>query len=125
MRYHLSLHLYYNIWKQRNKVVCSALFITRQLIILSLWISPLSAGMQDNLEKAFSALGMSNNVTSAGGYQDQTGVFIRAAVFLVAQRSTMRSFFPYKCPIIGLAVGESIFLWAGLAISMGQLLPNC
>jgi len=36
---------------------------------------PLSAGMQDNLEKAFSALGMSNNVTSAGGYQDQTGGF--------------------------------------------------
>jgi conjugative transfer pilus assembly protein TraH len=31
--------------------------------------------MQDNLEKAFGVLGMANNVTTAGGYQDQTGGF--------------------------------------------------
>lgn len=37
--------------------------------------SPLSAGMQDNLEKAFQALGMANNITEGGGYQDQTGGF--------------------------------------------------
>jgi conjugative transfer pilus assembly protein TraH len=35
----------------------------------------LQAGMQENLDKAFMALGMANNVTKAGGYQDQTGGF--------------------------------------------------
>ncbi len=37
--------------------------------------TPLSASMQDNLEKAFQTLGMANNVTKGGGYQDQTGGF--------------------------------------------------
>ncbi|MBA3814683.1 MAG: conjugal transfer protein TraH, partial [Alphaproteobacteria bacterium] len=45
------------------------------LMCLILSTCPLSAGMQDNLEKAFGVLGMSNNVTTAGGYQDQTGGF--------------------------------------------------
>ncbi len=45
------------------------------LVCLLLSTCPLSAGMQDNLEKAFGVLGMSNNVTTAGGYQDQTGGF--------------------------------------------------
>jgi conjugative transfer pilus assembly protein TraH len=45
------------------------------LMILLLLELPLKAGMQDNLEKAFGALGMANNVTTAGGYQDQTGGF--------------------------------------------------
>ncbi|MBA3814729.1 MAG: conjugal transfer protein TraH [Alphaproteobacteria bacterium] len=45
------------------------------LICLILSTCPLCAGMQDNLEKAFGTLGMSNNVTTAGGYQDQTGGF--------------------------------------------------
>jgi conjugative transfer pilus assembly protein TraH len=31
--------------------------------------------MQNNLEKAFQALGMANNITEGGGYQDQTGGF--------------------------------------------------
>jgi hypothetical protein len=31
--------------------------------------------MQDNLEKAFQTLGMANNITEGGGYQDQTGGF--------------------------------------------------
>lgn len=37
--------------------------------------SPLSATMQDNLEKAFQTLGLAHNVTTGGGYQDQTGGF--------------------------------------------------
>ncbi|MBA3814533.1 MAG: conjugal transfer protein TraH [Alphaproteobacteria bacterium] len=45
------------------------------LVCLLLSTCPLYAGMQDNLEKAFGVLGMSNNVTTAGGYQDQTGGF--------------------------------------------------
>jgi conjugative transfer pilus assembly protein TraH len=45
------------------------------LMALLLLSAPLKAGMQDNLEKAFGALGMANNVTNAGGYQDQTGGF--------------------------------------------------
>jgi len=42
---------------------------------LLLFTSSLQAGMQENLEQAFGALGMSNNVNEAGGYQDQTGGF--------------------------------------------------
>src|ERR1700723_192676 len=45
------------------------------LICLFLLSSPLSAGMEENLNRAFNKLGMSNNVTTAGGYQDQTGGF--------------------------------------------------
>lgn len=44
-------------------------------VLLFFMASPLSANMQDNLEKAFGALGMPNNMTTAGGYQDQTGGF--------------------------------------------------
>lgn len=47
------------------------------ILLLTLWISfmkaSLYAGMEANLEKAFQSLGMANNVTSSGGYQDQTG----------------------------------------------------
>lgn len=45
------------------------------LILLILLGTASNAGMQDNLERAFGALGMSNNMTTAGGYQDQTGGF--------------------------------------------------
>jgi conjugative transfer pilus assembly protein TraH len=45
------------------------------LMYMTLFTASAFAGMQDNLEKAFGALGMSNNLTTAGGYQDQTGGF--------------------------------------------------
>lgn len=46
------------------------------LLLSSLLITQsLQANMQTNLDKAFSALGMSHNVTGSGGYQDQTGGF--------------------------------------------------
>lgn len=45
------------------------------IVIFFLFISPLSANMQQNLDSAFKALGMGNNLTSAGGYHDQTGGF--------------------------------------------------
>lgn len=48
------------------------LTMTLCLLFLS---SSLSASMQANLEKAFQALGMANNITEGGGYQDQTGGF--------------------------------------------------
>ncbi|MBP9691735.1 MAG: conjugal transfer protein TraH [Alphaproteobacteria bacterium] len=48
------------------------IFLGLCLLLLSL---PLSAGMQDNLEKAFQTLGMANNITEGGGYQDQSGGF--------------------------------------------------
>ena len=37
--------------------------------------SSLSASMQANLDQAFKTLGLSHNVTTGGGYQDQTGGF--------------------------------------------------
>lgn len=45
------------------------------LLLVSFVTTSQAAGMQDNLEKAFGALGMSSNLTSGGGYQDQTGGF--------------------------------------------------
>jgi len=47
----------------------------KMLLCLLLLSSSLSASMQDNLEKAFKTLGMANNITEGGGYQDQTGGF--------------------------------------------------
>ncbi len=43
------------------------------ILYFSLMNRSLQAGMEANLEKAFQSLGMANNVTSSGGYQDQTG----------------------------------------------------
>lgn len=37
--------------------------------------APLSAGMQENLEKAFQSLGVANNVTGPSSYHDQAGGF--------------------------------------------------
>ncbi len=45
------------------------------LVCLVLLNLPLQANMQSNLEQAFQSLGMANNVTKSGGYQDQTGGF--------------------------------------------------
>ncbi|MBP9691876.1 MAG: conjugal transfer protein TraH [Alphaproteobacteria bacterium] len=57
------------------KKVCSWRKGSTSLLCLFLSISSLSANMQKNLESAFTALGMANNVTAGGGYQDQTGGF--------------------------------------------------
>lgn len=50
------------------------LFLCFAAILLT-WSSPLSATMEANLNKAFQTLGLSHNVTTGGGYQDQTGGF--------------------------------------------------
>src|SRR3989338_10843702 len=52
------------------KKVLLSLFLS--LLLLS---SPLSATREANLDKAFRTLGMAHNVTTGGGYQDQTGGF--------------------------------------------------
>lgn len=52
---------------------CASVFSST--IILQNCNTPLSASMQDNLEKAFQTLGLAHNVTEGGGYQDQTGGF--------------------------------------------------
>jgi len=44
-------------------------------LISFLLTSPLAASMKENLEKAFKSLGMAHNITTPGGYQDQTGGF--------------------------------------------------
>lgn len=53
----------------------------KKIVLLSIFLylsacgSHLFASMQDNLEKAFETLGLSHNVTDAGGYEDQRGGF--------------------------------------------------
>ena len=71
------------------------LIIPISLILLS---SSLSAGMQDNLEKAFGALGMSNNVTEAGGYQDQTGGFYTGGSVFARSKVNNAELFSLQMP---------------------------
>src|SRR3989338_5106108 len=102
------------------KKVLLSLFLS--LLLLS---SPLSATMEANLDKAFRTLGMAHNVTTGGGYQDQTGGFIRAGVYLPGLKSIMRICFPFSFLIIVPGVEVLIYLQGGLAISMRKpLLPS-
>jgi conjugative transfer pilus assembly protein TraH len=68
------------------------------LICLLLLSSSLKAGMQDNLEKAFGALGMSNNVTNGGGYQDQTGGFYTGGSVFARGRVNNSELFSLQMP---------------------------
>ena len=100
----------------------------KTLIYLLLLTSSASAGMQDNLEKAFGALGMSNNVTTAGGYQDQTGgfytggsVFGRGRVNNVELLSLQMPHYRAGCGGIDLFLGGFSFVNAA---QFTQLLRN-
>ncbi|MBA3814609.1 MAG: conjugal transfer protein TraH, partial [Alphaproteobacteria bacterium] len=68
------------------------------LVCLILSTCPLSAGMQDNLEKAFGVLGMSNNVTTAGGYQDQTGGFYTGGSVFARSKVNNAELFSLQMP---------------------------
>jgi len=61
-------------------------------------ITDSQADMQKNLEKAFGALGMSNNVTEAGGYQDQTGGFYTGGSVFARSKVNNADLFSLQMP---------------------------
>lgn len=72
------------------------------IIFLVLWScllnSSLQASMEANLEKAFQSLGMANNVTSSGGYQDQTGGYYTGGNVFARSRVNNPDLFTLQLP---------------------------
>lgn len=60
--------------------------------------SSLSAGMQQNLESAFKTLGMANNITEGGGYQDQTGGFYTGGSVFARSKANNADLFSLQMP---------------------------
>ncbi len=56
------------------------------------------AGMHENLEKAFQALGMGHNVTEGGGYQDQTGGFYTGGSLFARSKVHQADLFSLQMP---------------------------
>ncbi len=67
---------------------------------LSLFLlgSSVQAGMQENLEKAFKSLGMANNLTRGGGYEDQTGGFYTGGSLFARSRVNDAELFSLQLP---------------------------
>lgn len=72
--------------------------VLKTLICLVFLYGPLQAGMQENLETAFKALGMSNNVTTGGGYQDQTGGFYTGGSVFARSKVHQSELFSLQLP---------------------------
>lgn len=98
------------------------------LVCLIFLTSPLSAGMQDNLEKAFSHLGMANNVTEAGGYQDQTGGFYTGGSVFARSKVNNAELFSLQMPHYRSGCGGIDLFMGGFsyinAAAFTQLLRN-
>ena len=70
-------------------------------ILLGLFLlsSPLyGKGMQKNLEKAFEVLGMANNITEGGGYQDQRGGFYTGGSIFARSKANNAEIFSLQMP---------------------------
>ncbi len=68
------------------------------LFLLILLSSPIKAGMHENLEKAFQALGMGHNITDGGGYQDQTGGFYTGGSLFARSKINNADLFSLQMP---------------------------
>ncbi len=83
--------------------ICSKLILHRKIkiflgIMIILCGSSLSAGMKENLEKAFTSLGMANNLTTGGGYQDQTGGFYTGGSVFARSKVNNADLFSLQLP---------------------------
>lgn len=72
--------------------------VLKTLICLVFLYEPSTASMQENLETAFKALGMSNNVTTSGGYQDQTGGFYTGGSVFARSKVHQSELFSLQLP---------------------------
>lgn len=73
------------------------LFLTL-IVSSSLLNSSIHADMKSNLEKAFQSLGMANNVSSSGGYQDQTGGYYTGGNVFARSRVNNPDLFTMQLP---------------------------
>lgn len=98
------------------------------LMYVTLLSSSAFAGMQDNLEKAFGALGMSNNLTTAGGYQDQTGGFYTGGSVFARSKVNNAELFSLQMPHYRSGCGGIDLFMGGFsyinAAAFTQLLRN-
>lgn len=98
------------------------------LMYMTVVTSSLSAGMEDNLEKAFGALGMSNNLTTAGGYQDQTGGFYTGGSVFARSKVNNAELFSLQMPHYRAGCGGIDLFMGGFSYINGaaftQLLRN-
>lgn len=98
------------------------------LMYVTIVTSPLVAGMQDNLEKAFGALGMSNNMTNGGGYQDQTGGFYTGGSVFARSKVNNAELFSLQMPHYRAGCGGIDLFMGGFsyinAAAFTQLLRN-
>ncbi len=101
---------------------CASVFSST--IILQNCNTPLSASMQDNLEKAFQTLGLAHNVTEGGGYQDQTGGFYTGGRVFARSKVNNADLLSLQLPHYRAGCGGLISLWAALAISMPNNLSH-
>ncbi len=68
------------------------------LMLTSPFLNGAHAGMQESLEGAFRAMGLSNNVTSGGGYQDQTGGFYTGGSLFARGKAHNAELFSLQMP---------------------------
>lgn len=68
------------------------------LLLTVMSLDPSRAGMQENLESAFRSLGMSHNVTSSGGYEDQTGGFYTGGSVFARSKVHQSELFSLQLP---------------------------
>ena len=90
------------------------------LLCLLLLGSGLQAGMQENLEKAFKILGMPNNITEGGGYQDQTGGFYTGGSVFARSKATDAEIFSLQLPHYRSGCGGIDLFLGGFSYITGQ-----
>jgi len=86
------------LWHSIFPIKLGTRIALRSLICLLVLSTSLSAGMQDNLEKAFQALGMAHNVTTGGGYEDQTGGFYTGGSVFARSKANNVDLFSVQMP---------------------------
>lgn len=119
--------LLYYIYRQITRKKLRA--IVAYLLLYNICLNyTLAAGMQDNLEKAFGALGMSNNLTNGGGYQDQTGGFYAGGSVFSRSKVNNAELFSLQMPHYRAGCGGIDLFMGGFSYINGaaftQLLRN-
>jgi conjugative transfer pilus assembly protein TraH len=99
------------------------------ILCLFVSISPLHArGMQANLEKAFSVLGMADNITKGGAYQDQSGGFYTGGSVFARSKTNNAEIFSLQMPHYRAGCGGIDLFMGGISFinarEFTQLLRN-
>ena len=99
------------------------------ILFLFLSISPLyGKGMQQNLEKAFSVLGMADNITKGGAYQDQSGGYYTGGSIFARSKANNAEIFSLQMPHARAGCGGIDLFMGGISFinvrEFTQLLRN-